>query len=86
MRRKQVDKYLGELVAVKFDSTWWNEAVQSWVDEEEEYFGVINRCPYPTQEKYYQLDNPKPLPTDNACWGAHRMKSIRRLTEEDFDD
>ena len=78
MTRKQVDKYLGELVAVTFTNTWWNEATQSWVNEEEEYVGVLNRCPYEGQERYYQLDSDKWLPTDNACWGAYRMKKIRK--------
>ena len=31
------------------------------------------------QERYYQLDSDKPLPTDNACWGAYRIEKIRLI-------
>lgn len=79
MERKTADKYLGCNVALTFARTWFNEAVQSWVDEEEEYVGVLNRCNGHKQEKYYQLDSPNFLPTDNACWSAARMKKIRKV-------
>ena len=85
MRREQVDKYLGKLVAVTFIHDWFNEATQSWVNEEDEYVGVLNRCTGYQQERYYQLDSDKWLPTDNACWGAHRMKKIiERKDNYDF--
>lgn len=79
MERKTADKYLGCNVAITFKHSWFNEAMQYWVDEEEEYVGVLNRCNGYKQESYYQLDSSNFLPTDNACWTASRMKKIRKV-------
>ena len=76
MKRQQVDKHLCDLVAIIFKESWFNEATQSWVDEDQEYIGVLNRCECPNQEKYYVLDSEEWLPTHNACWSANRMKRI----------
>ena len=79
MKPKQADKYCNKLVAVTFKESWFNEAHQTWVyGEDEEYFGLLNHCPYQGQERYYQLTNlARPLATDDACWSANRMKRIR---------
>lgn len=79
MKPKQADKYCGKLVAVTFKESWFNEAVQRWVFEEEEYTGILEHCPYEGQERYYQLTSTDCLPTDRACWSANRMKRIRSL-------
>lgn len=81
MKPKQADKYCNKVVAVTFKCDWFNEAVQSWVFEEEEYVGRLVHCPCKGQEKYYQLERPCFLPTDRACWSANRMKRIRSLEE-----
>ena len=79
MTRKKVDSFLGKLVAITFTRSWFNEAVQSWVDEEEEYVGILNRCTGYNQSDYYQLDSKEWLPTDNACWRESRIKTIREV-------
>lgn len=79
MKTKIVNKYLGKRVAIMFSLTWWNEATQNWVWEDEEYIGVLNHCNCKGQEKYYQLDSSLKLPTDNACWDAIRIKSIKEV-------
>ena len=69
MKRKQVEKYLGKHVAIIFSERWFNDAVQSWVEEDEPYFGVLTRVPYEKQSKFYMLKGDEPLATDRACWG-----------------
>ena len=81
MKPIQADKYCNKRVAVTFRWDWFNEAVQSWVSEEEEYVGTLEHCPYKGQERYYQLTAPIFLPTDRACWSANSMKRIRSLEE-----
>ena len=81
MNRKQVDKYLGCLVAITFSKQWFNDASQSWVRDDEEYIGFLIRCRGYKQEKYYELDSEEWLPTHNACWGASRMRKIRLIEE-----
>lgn len=81
MKPNQADRYCGRLVAVTFKRDWFNEATQSWVSEEEEYVGTLVHCPWEGQEKYYELDADGFLPTDCACWGANRMKTIRSMEE-----
>ena len=81
MKPKQADKYCNKLVAVTFKRDWFNEAVQSWVWEEDEYVGTLEHCPYKGQEKYYQLESDEFLSTDCACWSANSMKRIRSLEE-----
>lgn len=77
MTIKQVDKYLGKYVAITFVKSWFNEATQDWVEENEEYLGTLNRCNNP--KKHYQLDSDEWLPTDNACWREREIKSIREV-------
>ena len=79
MTRKKVDSFLEKRVALTFIRTWFNEATQSWVNEDEEYIGVLHRCNGYNQEKYYQLDSDGWLPTDNACWREYRIRKIRAV-------
>ena len=79
MKPNQADKYCNKLVAVTFKESWFNDAVQSWVSEEDEYIGILEHCPYEGQELFYQLTGKDFLPTDRACWAANRMKRIRSL-------
>lgn len=78
MTKKQVDKFLGKYVAITFANNWFNEATQEWVEEDEEYIGILNRCNNP--EKHYQLDSDKYLPTHNACWRESKIKTIKEVT------
>lgn len=80
MTRKQVDKHLNKKVKITFKHDWFNEAVQEWVNTEEEpLIGVLVRCECPTQTHLYCLESIKPLPTDNACWSANRIAKIKEV-------
>lgn len=81
MKPSQVDKHLNKKVELRFkNGSWFNEAVQSWVDTEDEpLVGVLVRCKCEGQEHLYCLDSIKPLPTDNACWSANRIRSIKEI-------
>ena len=79
MIRNQVDKFLQKYVAVEFYESWFNEATQTWVYEDEPYIGVLVRVPYEEQSKFYMLKSEKPLATDNACWGPAIISKIREL-------
>ena len=79
MRREQADKFIGKLVRLTFKYDWFNEATQSWVNEDDELIGIFNRCSCPTQTQYYVLDSDKCLPTHNACWSANRIKTIKEV-------
>lgn len=77
MKRKQVDKYVGLEVALTFTHSWFNEAVQSWVNEEEEYVGILKTYEYSEKRHYYELVSSQCLPTDKSCFSANRIKKIR---------
>lgn len=79
MTRKRADKFVGKKVRIVFTHEWFNEATQSWVNEDGEHIGVLNHCGNPTQRHLYQLDSILWLPTDNACWSENRMKIIEEL-------
>ena len=80
MTRKQVDKHLNKKVELTFKNDWFNEAVQQWVNTEEEpLIGILVRCECPTQTHLYCLESIKPLSTNNACWSANRIKSIKEV-------
>ena len=76
MTRKQADKFCGKYVKLTFKTSWFNEAVQTWVNEEEEYTGWFDHCENPEQSNYYKLDSDDWLPTHNACWTANSIKKI----------
>lgn len=81
MTRKQVEKYVGKLVVVRFKQSWVNEALDEWVFADEEYKGELVHCECKGQEHLYCLNDRKgnPLPTDCACWSANRMEKIRLI-------
>ena len=80
MKPKQVDRYLNKKVKLTFKEDWFNEAMQSWVDiNEEPLIGVLVRCKGFQQGHLYCLESIKPLPTDNACWSANRIKKLEEL-------
>ena len=87
MTRKRLDEFLGKKVALTFQSFWFNEAVQEWVDTEEEpLIGVLVRCECPEQTHLYCLESIKPLPTDNACWSANRVESVREIQNDESNN
>ena len=79
MTEEKANKFCGKLVKLTFKRDWFNEATQSWVNEDEEYIGEFNHCPHPTQTRYYQLDSDNWLPTNNACWSANIIRTIKEV-------
>ena len=79
MTRERANKFIGKKVKLTFKDSWFNEATQSWVSDEEEYIGILNHCKHPTQKNLYQLDGDRWLPTKNACWSANRIKTIEEV-------
>lgn len=79
MTRKQVEKYVGKLVAVRFRQSWVNDALDIWVFADEEYIGELVHCECEGQEHLYCLNdrNGNLMPTDCACWSAYQMEKIR---------
>lgn len=79
MKREQVNKFVGKLVELTFKRSWFNEAVQEWVNEDEKYIGILERCETLTQRQYYGLDSNKWLPTHNACWSANSIRTLKEV-------
>lgn len=81
MKREQVNKFVDKLVELTFKKSWFNEATQEWVDEEEKYIGILKHCKTLTQRQYYVLDSDKWLPTYNACWSANSIKTLKEVSK-----
>lgn len=80
MNREKANKFIGKKVRVIFKFEWFNEAVQSWVLEDEEHIGILKHCENESQKHLYYLDTgDKATPVHNSCWSANRMKSITEV-------